>query len=426
MEIEGIASPKKVLANILVLSLTLMLGACGNVPNRIPSNLDAGILKDHGIVVISTSADGISTSLASCLMISANPDNGDKGHCLMLDNAFVKSDFPDHYGQFYVLVLAPGHYTAVLKYLNPYYYYTNPRNKDFDVQAGQIMYMGDVYLIHDSSHANHLELYDRHGRDIALFHQHDPALAGHEVEMVPLFSDIEGARKLPAPPQGSASVLDTDYRLHGITAKDAAGHAIADVPATLMGILDDKADWDDSALEDLSAFPVAIPDALRSQVTLFYNKHTHWFVVPRGWAVDYTLEGSKGILAITFTAPTGAKDGWMRLYSVYDASACVGCMYGDADGILPRAHETLDKMDQKRTPEPILMPQPQSLTRMNTCTAVLRYQPPASPPASGVVHLQADDSEFADLYVALPDSQSALSNYITDEFLKTHSECSAK
>jgi hypothetical protein len=240
---------------------------------------------------------------------------------------------------------------------------------------------------------------------------------------------------LEGPPTYAASVVGVDYRLHDFKALDGAGHPITDVPATLLDVMTGGGDWDAPKPDEVPAFTVAIPTAFRSQVALSYSAASGWVIVPRGWIVHGAAVGVDGTSGFTFVAPTGAKDGWMGRRT---APACMGCMYGGADGIIPGAHQRLVdlmttgladlKAPKSQEPEPRLVPTPDAMTHPNACTALLRYHVPSSPPVRAFVYLGRPgdgDLIMSNLYVALPDTKSTLADFVIRTFQKTYAVCRA-
>jgi hypothetical protein len=222
-----------------------------------------------------------------------------------------------------------------------------------------------------------------------------------------------------APSQFSSSE-GRDYRLAAVHPKDASGHVLADIPSWRIDLHDGEGDWEEPNTE-LPALQPEIPVALRSQVSLVHANAVGWIVIPRGWRVQRAVVGVDGNAIFNFVAPTGAADGWLTLEEI---PACLGCMFGAADGIFPDVHKQLDALMETSTPKPTLSPKPDVLSRPDRCTARLAYQPPKSPAVQAVIVLdQHGDPSLGALYAALPVSQAALSQFMLARFRSTQPTC---
>jgi hypothetical protein len=261
---------------------------------------------------------------------------------------------------------------------------------------------------------------------------------GNKVQAAALMAVLGGAMVVPSayaqeatvplegPPTCAASVVGVEYRLRDFKALDGAKRAVTDVPATLLDVMNGLGEWEAPRPEEAPAFTVPIPAALRSQIALFYSNVGGWMIVPRGWVVHSAGVGVNGNSGFTFVAPTGAKDGWMGHRT---APACMGCMYSEADGIIPGAHQGWvdlmtkgvadSKVPTSQGPESLLVPTPDAITHPDACTAILRYRVPSSPPVHAFVYLGhpgAADLIMSKLQVALPDTKSTLADFIIGIF----------
>lgn len=232
---------------------------------------------------------------------------------------------------------------------------------------------------------------------------------------------------LPGPPAAPSEASLKNFRMHEFVAKGAIGQPLTNVPAALLDILSGMGDWDTPDPRKVPAFMADIPTDLRGQLQIFYKDDgVGWIVVPRGWKVWRAVEGADGNEWFTFVAPTGPKDGWMITGNV---PGCQGCMYSDADGLIPGAHKVLidDQIADAGTPTAKVVPTPDSISHPNDCTAVLTYHKAHSPPVRAVVFVgipvAGGDPSERSLYLALPAVKSKVSDFIVDNFRKLTSSC---
>ncbi|MGH8397263.1 MAG: DUF4850 domain-containing protein [Gammaproteobacteria bacterium] len=240
-------------------------------------------------------------------------------------------------------------------------------------------------------------------------------------------ADATEPNTLPSPPSGPKERDLKQFRLHEFVAKDAAGHRITGVPATLIDVFSGLGEWESVSPDKVPPFTYFLPDDMRDQIQLFYmDDELGWILVPRGWKVHRAAEGADGTERFTFVAPTGAKYGWLDLSYV---PGCMGCMYWDTDGLIPDAHKGLIDMGLAApSSKPAkLVPTPDSISHPDPHTAIFRYHISSSPPVRAMVFLgpetQEGDVVERALYLALPTSKTKLVDCITDYYFGTGVVC---
>ncbi|HKT31195.1 MAG TPA: DUF4850 domain-containing protein [Gammaproteobacteria bacterium] len=245
--------------------------------------------------------------------------------------------------------------------------------------------------------------------------------------MTAAWADSTPPNVLPGPPSVPSEASLKNFHLHDFVARDATGQPLTNMPAALIDILSGTGDWDTTNPSKVPALIIDIPTDLREQLQIFYKDNgVGWVIVPRGWKVWRAVEGVDGNEWFTFVSPAGPNDGWMI---TGDVPACIGCMYSDADGLIPGAHQVLIdfKIADAGTSPARIVPTPASISHPNDCTAVLTYHKAQSPPVRAVVFVGipaagGDPSEVA-LYLALPAGMSKVAEFIADNFKKLTTSC---
>jgi hypothetical protein len=226
---------------------------------------------------------------------------------------------------------------------------------------------------------------------------------------------------LIGPPVHYVSKQGEDYRLSAAHPRDAAGKAVAGLPATRIAVPDEEGGWDDGEAAELPSMALDIPAALRDRMQLFHADALGWIAVPRGWRVQRTAVGMDGTTVFSFVAPQGPSAGWMSLTEI---PACLGCIYEAAQGLFPGAHKQLDELMESRSPEPVLDPKPEKLERLDRCTVRVDYTPPQSPQARLLaIYQQQGDPSFSELTVAVPSELAAYADYALAAFRHGHDAC---
>lgn len=234
-------------------------------------------------------------------------------------------------------------------------------------------------------------------------------------------------RELPSALSGETSVVGKDYRLHAVTAKDSAGHPLNDVPANTVDVYTGAGGWDSPKYSEVPAIVEAVPADMRAQIQLFYAAGSGWMLVPRGWILRRAAVGADGSSAFEFAPGNPGVAGWEAFDT---AGACMGCMYADGDGIIPGAHARLEEIVDDGAPEPKLHPAPDSMTHPTQCMTVFRYHIKSELTAHAVVFLghheeeSETDEEAMTQYLAMPDKDSKLAEFITSYFQNVNVACS--
>lgn len=231
---------------------------------------------------------------------------------------------------------------------------------------------------------------------------------------------LRGTRHLPEPPDGSASRLDSDYRLVAVSARGPDGQVIDDVPAFRIALNGGFGDW--VAADSVPTLKRDIPAKLRAQLALYLTPLGDWLVVPRDWKIFQGALGGDGGTDISFVAPAGIRAGWMHWTA---HPACVGCIYAAAESVFPQAHRRLDELLSRDTPEPLLSPNPERLKLADRCTANLAWRSPGSPPVRAIMYLVDDpyDAQFRQLVIASAPSRTGTVDLALAEFRESLPSC---
>jgi hypothetical protein len=125
-----------------------------------------------------------------------------------------------------------------------------------------------------------------------------------------------------------------DYSLNDVVVDRANRHLTEGMPVTLIDVRTGTGDWVRPDLADVPAYKANIPAKLSGRFQLFYGGVAGWMLAPEGWRVKHASIGVDGNAGYTFVAPTGRGSGWLD----YDITpACLSCVLGEADGLLPGA-----------------------------------------------------------------------------------------
>ena len=234
-------------------------------------------------------------------------------------------------------------------------------------------------------------------------------------------------RELPSALSGETSVVGKDYRLHAVTAEDSAGHPLNDVPASIVDVFTGAGEWDSPKYSEAPAIEGSVPADMQAQIQLFYAAGSGWMLVPRGWILRRAAVGADGSAAFEFAPANPGAAGWEGIDT---AGACMGCMYADGDGIVPGAHARLEEIVDDGEPEPKLHPTPDSMTHPTECMTVFRYRIKSELTVHAVVFLghheeeSETDEEATTQYLAMPDKDSKLAEFITSYFQNMNAACS--
>lgn len=217
-----------------------------------------------------------------------------------------------------------------------------------------------------------------------------------------------------------------DYALRQLVVRPGgAGHRL---PATLIDLLTGTGDWARPDAARLPALATTIPAVVQARLHWFYGGVVGWMPVPAGWRLQEAVIGVDGNTGYTFVAPAGAASGWLS-YGV--TPACLACVLGDAEGLLPGAHRQEVAHGYAHGVGPLpLRPVPDVLAHPDVCTALLRYR-------SGALVVRAaelsslplaapeGDLSEAGVYLALPAAQGALAEAIIGDFRHRFVACHA-
>ncbi|MGH8321698.1 MAG: hypothetical protein ACRESX_08690 [Gammaproteobacteria bacterium] len=218
-------------------------------------------------------------------------------------------------------------------------------------------------------------------------------------------------------------------RIKPYVAHDAKGYPLS-VPASIIDIYTGALFWDSPKPSKVPPFVLPIPEALRSQVALYYAEEFGWVVAPRNWMLVSAGIGADGGGHLAFEAPNvGGKPklgerGWMMM----ELSLGNIGSYGEADGIIPGAHQTMLTLwpdTFQEGPPPQLIPKPDTVEYPNPCTAVLRYRIAHSQTVYAVVYLgpKAWADVMTEIYLAIPQTQSVLAVFIMKTLLSKLETC---
>lgn len=224
-------------------------------------------------------------------------------------------------------------------------------------------------------------------------------------------------RHLPLVPV--AQPATNTYQLHTVI--------IGNQPVTLVDVQTGLGDWSRPDPAHLRADHGNVPATRAARFQRFYGELVGWMWVPAGWHLQSAAIGVDGNSAYTFVAPQGAASGWLD-YSVLPA--CVDCILGDADGLLPGAWEQEVTLGYPHGAKPWTpIPTPTRLGHPNACTALLRYR-------SGglIVHgavlsdapmaeMGRTDASLAEMYFAVPASRAPMAQALVAHMRENHPAC---
>ena len=230
----------------------------------------------------------------------------------------------------------------------------------------------------------------------------------------------DGIRDLRSPPQLQSSA-GTDYALRVAP--------FGGLTVTLIDVHAGAGDWIKPDANKLPPLPPAGPASSKGpSMQWFYGDAVGWMPVPSGWHVQRAVIGADGNTLYTFAAPDGASAGWVT-YAVIPA--CESCILQSAAGLLPGAGERLATMNQQPAinlgqTNPVMSWQ----SRPDDCSLLFRYRTGSFTVRAAVlssVSMAMDDTKgdlsLADVYVALPERQAALADYMVGRFQQAFPAC---
>lgn len=251
----------------------------------------------------------------------------------------------------------------------------------------------------------------------------------HAYVTPPITKNIHTLPKLPR-----NAIIPTGKRYFHIlpyTAHDIAGRPLEEITAHIVDIENGAGDWISPKPDTIAAFTTQIPKEIRGHIAIYYNNFTGWVIAPRNWILFSASMGVDGNSSYSFVAPgaranqISGKSGWMITGKTI--TWLIGA--GNADGIIPGVHQAVMAQfpSLPRTPAPQLVPKPERIMYPNSCTAVFRYRTPNSPPVHAVVYFGPYPGEGdiygTYLYLALPNNQSGIADFILNNFRKQIDNC---
>jgi len=196
---------------------------------------------------------------------------------------------------------------------------------------------------------------------------------------------------------------------------------------TLVDVLTGTDDWSRPDPAHLRTDKARLAPALRGQFQRFYGGVVGWMLVPAGWHLQFVAIGADGNSSYTFVAPQGAVAGWLD-YGV--TPACVSCLLGSADGLLPGAWEQEVAIGYVHGSKPWRpVPTPSRFDHPNACTALLRYRSGGLTVFSAMLSSTPMDeanrgnTSLAEVYAALPSSKAALAQAIVASLQHNYPAC---
>jgi hypothetical protein len=157
-------------------ALSFVLTACGTIPNgtgpeRLPVDFQPSA--GNGVIVFSTGAPDRCVSKATFLQVRhATTKVVLKTAPLVGVDVYThKSDFADHHGTLNVLEMQPGTYLFTPWLANPYFEATKTPTFEFEVRAGEVAYLGEVFMSRSCSSQTQFVLRDNYDRDMKVVSQ---------------------------------------------------------------------------------------------------------------------------------------------------------------------------------------------------------------------------------------------------------------
>lgn len=176
-------------------SLAVLCGGCGMVPNRYSAaKLDLSARPEEAVALLSAGAPERCITNATQLELRQDGRFSNVAY-LPVDNYAVPSDFTTHHGYLHAVRLSPGRYYLSPHIANPYVTIKKVPRIDFTVSAGEVVYLGEFFLVQSCGSENLAELRDREERDLALLREKNPALAAAPiVKRIPVFASSADGR----------------------------------------------------------------------------------------------------------------------------------------------------------------------------------------------------------------------------------------
>lgn len=100
---------------------------------------------------------------------------------LVMDMVGLRGDFDGHHGSVNAFPLAPGRYSLRPQRLNLYARTKQLPSFDFEVRAGEITYVGELFMVYRNSLEGHFTIRDQYERDMAVARAKNPAFESRPV-----------------------------------------------------------------------------------------------------------------------------------------------------------------------------------------------------------------------------------------------------
>ena len=170
---------------ILRAAAMLFVAGCGTLNNRLaPERIGiADIPQASGVILLSTGASRACTSNGTFLraLPSGQPPTTTEIVAIAVDGSAVSSDFEEHHGFIYAVILPAGDYYFAPFTLRGFGGGQAFPRFDFTVRAKEIVYLGEVFATTNCAVLTPtvLEIRDRQERDFALLRKRNPVLASY-------------------------------------------------------------------------------------------------------------------------------------------------------------------------------------------------------------------------------------------------------
>lgn len=165
---------------LAVLTAAIILTGCGSMQNRAGvDRLTAASFADskRGVVLLSTGAPAHCVSFATALTVRNRKINKVVEVPPVFMDAYVhKSEFAGHHGTINALQLEPGEYSFVPAVANPFVQGVVTPTFDFEVAAGEVVYLGELFMTQSCGMNSSFIVRDYYARDIEMAKEKNPEL----------------------------------------------------------------------------------------------------------------------------------------------------------------------------------------------------------------------------------------------------------
>lgn len=167
---------------LAISTLSFLLTACGSIQNKTGvDRLPAGALaaKDKGVAVLSAGAPEHCISFSTFLILRdlASKKVVESIPSIAVDVYVHKSEFADHHGTINALQLAPGTYSLTPKIMNPYVNTVVAPTFEFEIRAGEIAYLGELFMTASCGMKSSFVVRDYYERDMQIAVKKNPELS---------------------------------------------------------------------------------------------------------------------------------------------------------------------------------------------------------------------------------------------------------